>query len=96
MQSEEISNGFKNKGARAQCNIGRNAHSVQGDTRCSFSVPFHSKKLEEEIIEDCNRRKCVPVIFFIEMKCTLVRFSGYVIGSSLAQFIKIENTRISI
>ena len=33
---------------------------------------------------------------FIEMKCTLVRLPTYVIGSSLAEIVKIENTKIII
>ena len=31
----------------------------------------------------------------MEMKCTLVRFLTYLIGSSLAEIIKTQNTRIS-
>ena len=42
----------------------------------------------------CNRRKCF-YYSFIEMECILLRFSTYVIGSSLAEIVKIENTRIS-
>ena len=29
------------------------------------------------------------------MKCTLIRFPRYVIGASLAEIVKIEDTRIS-
>ena len=39
-------------------------------------------------------RKCL-YSFLIEMECILLRFPTYVIGSSLAEIVKIENTRIS-
>ena len=40
-------------------------------------------------MEVCSR------YLFIEMKYTLVRFPMDVIGSNLAEIVKIENTRIS-
>ena len=41
-----------------------------------------------------NRRKCFYCLF-IEMECILMRFPTYVIGSDLAETVKIENTMIS-
>ena len=66
-------------------------HSMQ-----SFGGPFHSKITwtGTGLIEGCNRRKCFYCLF-IEMECILLRFPTYVIGSSLAKIVKIENTRIS-
>ena len=66
-------------------------HSTQ-----SFGRPFHSKIswAGTVLIEDYNKRNCVLGIY-IEMKCTVVRFPTYVTGSSLAEIVKIENTRIS-
>ena len=46
------------------------------------------------LIEGCNRRKPFYCLF-IEMECILLRFLTYVIGSSLEEIVKIENTRIS-
>ena len=62
----------------------------------TFGGPFHSKITlgGTGMIEGCNRRECVLVIF-IEMKYILVSFPTYVIGYSLAETVKIENTRIS-
>ena len=62
----------------------------------SFGGPFHSKitLAETGLIEGCNGRKCFYCLF-IEMECILLRFRAYVIGSSLAEIVKIENTRIS-
>ena len=45
-------------------------------------------------MEGYNRRKCFPCLF-IEIECILLRFPAYVIGSSLAEIVKIENTRIA-
>ena len=45
-------------------------------------------------MEGCNRRKSFYCLF-IEMGCILLRFLMYVIGSSLPETVKIENTRIS-
>ena len=35
------------------------------------------------------------MFLFIDMKCILVGFPTYVVGSSLAEIVKIENTKIS-
>ena len=62
-----------------------------------FWRPFHSKITwgRTGLIEGFNRRKCVLTCYlFTEIKCTLVRFPTYVTGSSLAETVKIENTRI--
>ena len=69
---------------------------VQGDIMQSFGGPFHSKITwaGSGLIEGCNRRKCFYCLF-IEMECILLRFPTYVIGSSLVEIVKIENTRIS-
>ena len=64
----------------------------------NFGGPFHSRitLTGTALIEDCNRRNCVLVIYSLKiMKCTLVRFPTYVTGSSLAENVKIKNTRIS-
>ena len=57
----------------------------------SFGGSFHSG------ITWAENSLCVLVIqsVFTEMKCTLVKFPTYVIGSSLEEIVKIENTRIS-
>ena len=57
----------------------------------SFGGPFHSKITwaGTGLIEGCNRRKCFYCLF-IEMECILLRFPTYVIGSSLAEYVKIE------
>ena len=44
-------------------------------------------------MEVCNRRKCFYCLF-IEMECILLRFPTYVVESSLAEIVRIENTRI--
>ena len=61
----------------------------------SFGGHFHSKisSAGTDLIEGCNR-KCFYCLF-IEMECILLRFPTYVMGSSLAEIVKIENTRIS-
>ena len=41
-------------------------------------------------------KKLSACYLLIEMKCILVRFPMYVTGSSLAEVVKIKNTRISI
>ena len=66
-------------------------HSVQG-----FGGPFHSKITWAGAgpTERCNRKKCFYCLF-IEMECILPRFPTYEIGSSLAEIVKTENTRIS-
>ena len=60
----------------------------------SFGGPFHSKILACNLSWDWPNRvsSCHS---FIEMKYTLVKFLKYAIGSSLADTVKIENTRIS-
>ena len=62
----------------------------------SFGAPFHSKitSTGTGLIEGSNRRKCFYCLF-IETKYILPRLPTYVIGSSLAEVVKIENTRIS-
>ena len=62
----------------------------------SFGGPFHSKitSAGTGLIEGCNRGKCFYCLF-IEMECILLRYPAYVTGSSLAEIVKIENTRIS-
>ena len=52
----------------------------------SFRCPFNSNVTEESVFFFC---------LFVEMECILLRFPMYVIGSSLAEIVKIENTRIS-
>ena len=70
---------------------GTRSHSIQ-----TFGGPFHSKMTGAGtgLIEGCNRRKCFNCLF-IELECILLRFLTYAIGSSLAEIVKIENTRIS-
>ena len=60
-----------------------------------FGGLFHSKitLAGTGLIEGCHRRKWFCL--FIEMECILLRFQTYVIGSSLAEIVKIENPRIS-
>ena len=62
----------------------------------SFGGPFHSEitSAGTGLTEGCNRRKCFYCLF-IEMECILLRFPTYVIGSSMAEMVEIENTRIS-
>ena len=62
----------------------------------SFGGPIHSKITSDGtgLIEDCNRKKCFYCLF-IEMEFILLGFPTYVVGSSLAEIKKIENTRIS-
>ena len=77
--------------------FGGNAHrGTRWHLMQSFGGPFHSKVTwtGAGLIEACNRRKCFYRLF-IEMECILLRFLTYVIGSSLAEIVKIENTRIS-
>ena len=45
-------------------------------------------------MEGCNKRKCFYCLF-IEIECMLLRIPAYVIGSSLAEMVTIETTRIS-
>ena len=48
---------------------------------------------DAKLREGCNRREC-SCYFFFEEKCTLVSFPIYVIGYSLPETVKIENTKI--
>ena len=66
---------------------------VQGDIRCKVLAALFTCS-GTGLIEGCNRRKCFYCLF-IEMECILLRFPTYVIGPSLAEIVKIENTRIS-
>ena len=52
--------------------------------------PFHSKitSAGTGLTEGCNKRKCFHCLF-IELECILRRFPTYVIGSSLAEIVKI-------
>ena len=64
----------------------------------SFGGPFHSKILFCNLSWDWPNRRLKEVSschLFIEIKYTLVKFLKYVIGSSLVDIVKIENTRIS-
>ena len=78
---------------------------VQGDLRCKVLAALSTVKYLEYVCEnsknnlnwnwpDSNRGKCFYCLF-IEMECILLRFETYVIGSSLSEIVKIENTRIS-
>ena len=62
---------------------------VRGDIWC----PFHSKITwaGTGLIEGCKRRKCVLII----CSFILLRFPMNVIGFSLEETVKIENTRIA-
>ena len=71
--------------------FGGNAHrGTRWYSMQSFGGPFHSKITwaGTGLIEGCNRRKCFYCLF-IEMECILLRFPTYVIGSSLAEIVKI-------
>ena len=59
----------------------------------SFGSPFHSKitSAGAGLIEGCNRRKYFYCLFN-EMECILLRLPTYVIGSNLAEIVKIQNT----
>ena len=77
--------------------FGGNAYSgTRWDSIQTFDGPFHSKITwaRTGLIEGCNRRKSFYYLF-IEMECMSLRFPTYVIGSSLAETVKIVNTRIS-
>ena len=66
-------------------------------TGVTFDAKFWHSKITSAgtgLIEGCNRRKCFYCLF-IEMECILLRFPTYVIVSSLAEIVKIENARIS-
>ena len=60
----------------------------------SFGGPFHSKITwaGTGLIEGCKRKKYFYCLF-IQMQCILLRFPTYVIRSSLAEIVKIENVR---
>ena len=70
--------------------------------RVSFLIKLRSKVViltcftlfSTGLIEGCNRRKCIYCLF-IEVEYILVRFPTFVIGSNLAEIVKIENTRLS-
>ena len=77
--------------------FGGNAHrGTRWHSMQSFDGPFHTKITWDRtgLMEGCDRRKCF-YCSFIEMECLFLRFSTYVIGSSLAEIVKIENTGIS-
>ena len=72
---------------------------VQGDIRCymqSFGGPSKKNNLSWDWPNGrLSQKEVCSYHLFIEMKCTLMRFPTYVTGSSLAEIVKIENTRIS-
>ena len=69
----------------------------------SFGGLFHSKIFTCNLSWDwpdrfktvTEEKEVYSCYLFIEMKCTLVKFPKYAIGSSLAEIVKIENTMIS-
>ena len=67
-------------------------HSMQ-----SFGGPTHSTITwtGTVLMKDCNIRHRVVVIYSLKWRCTLVRFPTYVTGFSLAETVKLENTKIS-
>ena len=61
---------------------------VQGDIRCKVLAALSTVdnlSWNWSIIEGCNRKKCMLVIFFIKMKCILVRFLKHVKSVKLEQ-----------
>ena len=64
-----------------------------GDIRFKVLVALSTAGIG--LIEGCNRRKCALVISSVKLRAHLVRFLKCVIGSSLAEIVKIANTRMS-
>ena len=54
----------------------------------SLSWNWPNRRLQQKEVCSCHS--------FIEMKCSFMRFPTHVIRSSLAEIIKIENTRIPL
>ena len=69
---------------------------IQGDIRCKILGDLSSKILTCNLSWNWpNRRLSLNEVSswysFIEMKCTMVTFPKYVIGSSLVDIVKIRN-----